>query len=75
MTRMVLDRLANQKALEEQIAQLLPNNAESQVKVAAWVFDAENFTDIAMTKGGKFEDINFAGLEAKAKMRIMTRTS
>ena len=67
MTRMVLDRLANQKALQEQINQLLPNNAESQVKVAAWVFDTDDFTDIAMTKGGRFEDINFAGMETKAR--------
>ena len=64
---MVLDRLANQKALQEQIDQLLPNNAEAQVKCAAWCFDADNFTDIAMTKGGRFEDINFAGQEAKAR--------
>ena len=47
MTRMVLDSLAKQQALQEQINQLLPNNAEAQVKVAAWVLDADGFTDIS----------------------------
>ena len=67
ITRMVLDSLARQQALQEQITQLLPNNAESQVKLAAWVFETDGFTDISMTKGGRFEDINFDGQEAKAR--------
>ena len=65
MTRMVFDSLAKQQAMQEQINALLPNNEEAQVKLAAWVLEADGFTDISMTKGGRFEDIHFAGQEAK----------